>query len=295
MWDLAPPALLAVFAWWFSTGLILFLDRLPARTFPWSMAGATLVLAAGFHGLWRSADDASVWGACVAFLSSVGVWAWLETSFLMGYVTGPRRIPPPPGAAGWRLFRLAVQTVIHHELAVLAAAIAVAWLTVGHPNPYGLWAFLAIWAMKLSAKLNIHWGARNLGEHLLPDHLAYLRGYFTRRAMNPLFPVSIAAAAGAAAWFAAQAVAPEAAPFQAAGSVMVAALFCLAAFEHVLLFIPLPAGAAWAMGFAPAVAREPGSDHPSPAAPQSRLLGAPRRTRPFLDVEPRLPAARRSP
>jgi putative photosynthetic complex assembly protein 2 len=213
----------------------------------------------------------------------------------MGYVTGPRRTPPPAGATGWRLFRMAAQTVIHHEIAVLAAAIAIAALTVQHPNPYGLWAFLAIWVMKLSAKLNIHWGARNLGEHLLPDHLAYLRGYFTRRAMNPLFPVSLAGALGAAAWFVAQATAADATPFEAAGSAMVAALLGLAAFEHVLLFIPLPAGAAWAMGFAPAAVREPGPELPTSVPPMSRLSDGRRRANPFLDVEPSLPAARRSP
>ena len=38
------PALYALFAWWFSTGLVMYLDGLPQRTFRWSMAGATVLL-----------------------------------------------------------------------------------------------------------------------------------------------------------------------------------------------------------------------------------------------------------
>lgn len=36
------PALYALFVWWFSTGLIILLDNLPARTFRWSMAAGTV-------------------------------------------------------------------------------------------------------------------------------------------------------------------------------------------------------------------------------------------------------------
>ena len=37
------PVLYALFVWWFSTGLILYLDGLPRRTFRWSMLGATVL------------------------------------------------------------------------------------------------------------------------------------------------------------------------------------------------------------------------------------------------------------
>ena len=43
-------------------------------------------------------------------------------SFLMGYVTGPRRSPCPDDAQGWRRFGLALQTVLYHELAIAVAA-----------------------------------------------------------------------------------------------------------------------------------------------------------------------------
>ena len=40
------PALYALFVWWFSTGLIIWLDSLPPRTFRWSMLGGTALFGA---------------------------------------------------------------------------------------------------------------------------------------------------------------------------------------------------------------------------------------------------------
>ena len=59
MSDYAQPALFALFLWWFSTGVILYLDRRHPSTFKWSMAGATLILAASLWGLARSSTDTS--------------------------------------------------------------------------------------------------------------------------------------------------------------------------------------------------------------------------------------------
>ena len=64
MSDHVLPVLYALFVWWFSTGLILWLDGLPRRTFRWSLLGATRALAASASTAWRSAaQDTSVVGA----------------------------------------------------------------------------------------------------------------------------------------------------------------------------------------------------------------------------------------
>ena len=44
MMHYAIPVLAALFIWWFTTGTIFYLDNLPARTFKWSMLGATGLL-----------------------------------------------------------------------------------------------------------------------------------------------------------------------------------------------------------------------------------------------------------
>jgi len=38
------PVLFTIFIWWFSTGAILWLGRLPRASFRWTMLGSTLVL-----------------------------------------------------------------------------------------------------------------------------------------------------------------------------------------------------------------------------------------------------------
>ena len=42
MAELLLPVLYTLFAWWFSTGVILYLDGLPRHTFRWTLNGATL-------------------------------------------------------------------------------------------------------------------------------------------------------------------------------------------------------------------------------------------------------------
>src|SRR3954469_10968520 len=100
MVDFGLPALFALFLWWFSTGAILWLDGLPARTYRRSMLGASLVLAGALWGLAASSAEASVAGAYCAFSCGLLAWGWQEMSFLMGYATGPVRAPCPPGVTG---------------------------------------------------------------------------------------------------------------------------------------------------------------------------------------------------
>ena len=185
------PALFALFVWWFSTGAIIFLDQLPRATFKYSMVGATLVLLASFWGIAASAHDTSLVGAYCAFSCGLLAWGWQEISFYMGFVTGPRTAPCPEGCSGWKHFIHAIQTSLWHELAIIAAALVVTTLTWNQPNHVGLWTFMVLWWMHQSAKLNVFLGVRNLNEEFLPDHLAFLRSFLTKKPMNLLFPFSV--------------------------------------------------------------------------------------------------------
>lgn len=238
------PILYALFLWWFGTGLILYLDGLPRRTFRWSMLGAAIVLAGALYGLAASSSELSVGAAYVAFTCSVLVWGFNEISFLMGYVTGPRADPCAPGCRGWRRFTHAVAVILYHELAILASAALVAALTWGAPNQIGLWTFVILWVMRLSAKFNVFLGVPNVTEEFLPDHLAYMKGFFRKRAMNGLFPVSVTAATIVAALLVKEAaVATE--PFATVGYALLATLLALAIIEHWFFVLPIPAASLW--------------------------------------------------
>jgi putative photosynthetic complex assembly protein 2 len=238
-----------LFVWWFSTGVILYLDGLPRHTFRWTLGASTALLVGALWALIHTRDDTSVSGAYCAFTCALLVWAWQEVAFLLGVVTGPRRTPCPPGARGLARFLYAAETVLYHELALIGLALAVATCVGQGANPVGLWTYLVLWGMRQSAKLNIFLGVRNLGESFLPEHLAYLASYFQRRPMNVLFPISVTVGTGAAAlvWWQLL-VEGGGSPFQRAGLALTGTLLALGALEHWLLVLPLPSEALWRWG-----------------------------------------------
>jgi putative photosynthetic complex assembly protein 2 len=256
MAELALPVLYTLFAWWFSTGVILYLDGLPPRTFRVTLQCATVLLLAALWALVHTRDDTSVAGAYCAFTCALLVWAWQEVAFLLGVVTGSRRTACPLGATGWRRTLFAVQAVLYHELALIALALLVTACVGGGENRVGLWTFMTLWVMRQSAKLNIFLGVRNLGENFLPPHIAYLKTYFRRAPMNVLFPFSVTLATGAAilVWW--QLVTGAASPFETAGLALVGTMLALGALEHWLLVLPLPTEALWRWGMSSHVATE---------------------------------------
>src|SRR4028119_209568 len=243
-----PPALYTVFVWWFATGLILHLDGLRPETFRWSMAGATAVGGVARGGPRAGAADPVVRGAYLAFTCAVLVWGWVEISFLTGWLTGPRKTPCEPGCRGWPRFVAALGALLWGELAILVAAALVVSLTWGGPNQIGTGTFLILWAMRLSAKLNVFLGVRNLAESFLPDHLSYLRTFFRRRPANALFPFSVIGSTIVCAMLFRTASAPDADAFQAVGFTLLGTLMALAVLEHWFMVLPLPFEALWRWG-----------------------------------------------
>lgn len=242
------PILYTLFVWWFSTGAILYLDGLPRHTHKWSMLWATVLAAIAFVGVVVTADDTRATGAYLAFTGAIVIWGWKEMAFLMGFVTGPRRTPCPPGARGWRRAGYALQAILWHELALVALGAAVVWLTWGQPNPVATCTFATLWIMRLSAKLNVFLGVRNLNEAFLPEPVRHLGSYFRTRPMNRFYPVSAIATAMLAVTVWQHALAETTRSFSAISSSFVAALLTLALLEHAFMMVPLPSERLWRWG-----------------------------------------------
>jgi putative photosynthetic complex assembly protein 2 len=242
------PALCALLLWWGGTVGVMHLNGLPRATHPWSMALATVVLGLALAGVAASADDTRVTGAYLAFVAALLVWAWQELGFLLGYVTGPRRVACPPNARGWNRVRHAVMAILWHELALLALMTAIVTLTWGQPNQLAVWTFASLWLMRLSAKLNVFLGVRNLSEEFLPAHLRYLVSYFRKSPRNPIFAscVIVATLLAAAAWHVAL-TAPDD-PFTTTAHAFTAMLLTLAVLEHWFMVVPLPTQGLWRLG-----------------------------------------------
>ena len=239
------PIVFALFVWWFSTGLIMYLDGLPRRTFKWSILAASILLVASLWELRVSSDDPTVRGAYVAFAAGLLAWGWQEISFYMGFVTGPRTAPCPEGCRGWRHFGHAIQTSLWHELAIIASAIVTVGLCWRSPNQVGVWTFMVLWWMHQSAKLNVFLGVRNLNEEFLPEHLQFLRSFLTKKSMNLLFPFSVTISTVITVHLVDRAIASGITPFQQTGFTFLATMMVLAILEHWLLMLPLPAAALW--------------------------------------------------
>ena len=109
----------ALLSWWLGTGAILWLVRLRASSFRWSLLAATLVLILGLIGSGYSMRSAGSDSAYLAFASVILMWSWHELAFLTGWLTGPRRVALQVGAQGKQRLVQSVQAVAYHEVALL--------------------------------------------------------------------------------------------------------------------------------------------------------------------------------
>ncbi len=246
MMEATVAALFVVALWWLSTGLVLRLVWLPRRAHPAIVVAFTLVALLGLYGaVVTSALDTRL-GSYLGFLSALGIWSWHEVTFLLGVITGPRKEPCPPGAAGWTRFRLATATVIHHEVALAVTALGLIWATWSSPTPVATWTFVVLWLMRLSAKLNIYLGVRNVSsEEFVPRRLRYLVSYFRQAPLSPLMTLTLGGGTVALHLLVLAAGDPEVSQGVATGCVLTLTLLALALVEHLFLAFPLNEAVLW--------------------------------------------------
>ncbi len=235
--------LFALLVWWFGTGVVMLLDGLPRSTFRWSVGLSTIIAVGGLVCIRQSAANTTVEGAYAAFTCAVLVWGWHELSFLTGWLTGPRKAACSAPAHGPTRFQEAVQTILWHELALVAMGGLIAALTWGQRNQVATWTFALLWLMRLSAKLNLFLGVRNRGEEFLPPHLLYLGSYFRRSFSNALLPFSLLLGGVAAGLLIAAAI--HATGTERVGLLLVVSMLVLALLEHLLMVTPMSALALW--------------------------------------------------
>jgi putative photosynthetic complex assembly protein 2 len=224
---------LVIVLWGGSTAVIFYLDSLPSRTFKWSMAAATLVLAFAFIAIWAFQGETTIAGIAASFAAGLLAWGWTEMSLYMGYVTGPRKHRCVEGCSGVAHFGHAISANLWHELAVIAIAIAI-WFS---GNTTATWCFTMLWLMHLSARLNVFLGVRNISAEFVPPHMDVLKSFLRQRNMNLLFPFSCAALLALICYLGLQ---PQS--FEAS---MATTLATIGLLEHILLMLPLPIERMW--------------------------------------------------
>lgn len=233
-----------LFVWWFSTGSVLLLVGLSARHGALLKTGATALFVAALAGIWASSQLTGAAGAYCVFTCAILLWGAIEISFLSGWITGPRPLPCPRDCAGVDRFWFALQAIAYHELALVVTTGLVFAVTAGAPNRLGLWTFVALLVLRQSAKINLFLGVRTLNDELLPEHVAFLRSYFTRKPINALFPFSVTLTTAAAAILAVDVIGAES-DFVALDRSLLAVLVALGALEHWFMILPMPVVDLW--------------------------------------------------
>jgi putative photosynthetic complex assembly protein 2 len=210
-----------------------------------TMIVATVAAMVALAAMNATQDTRELWAALCAFSSAIILWGWHELSFISGLLTGSRRTPCPRGATGWKRFVYATQTLIHHEVAIAVTGVALAVWLWDAANPVALMTYVILWAMRISAKFNLFFGAPNVAEEFLPDDLDYLKSYFSRRPMNGLFPVSVTAGTLISAWCFMQAASPMPDGFAGEVYALAGMLIALGTLEHWFLVLPYKDAALW--------------------------------------------------
>ena len=239
------PVIVTVAIWFLATGMIAWLDNRQRATFPRSLLLSGAVGLAGLIAILVVVQFAQVWAVYLAFLGALMVWSWQEIAFLTGAATGPRREEISPGISGWQRFAEASATVIHHEIALVLSALMLITLTWTASNQIGAMTFVLLYALRLSAKLNIFAGVPNSATDILPAHLSYLKSYYGPKRLRPALVISIAAICGFAFWTGSRAMDAPAGSAESVGASLLFALAALGAIEHLFLALPFRDGALW--------------------------------------------------
>lgn len=238
------PALFALGIWWFSTGIILALGRWTRKTPLLGLVLAGLIAIAAFAWIIVARGADHVYVVYASFTAAILIWGWHELAFLSGFVTGPRKQHCPEGATGLIRFRYAFETVLFHEFALLVTAMAIAFATLGAVDLTALGTFTILWLMRISAKLNLYFGAPNASTDMLPDQLNYLKSYFGKGSVGLCFALTVTLATLAFAYFVAQAAfAQEQAKLVQAS--LYASLLALAILEHWFFVLNFNEASLW--------------------------------------------------
>ncbi|GAB4515633.1 MAG: putative photosynthetic complex assembly protein PuhE [Roseibium sp.] len=248
--NLAAPViavLIAIGIWWLSTGLVLAMVHWASkkRLGPWQLLPAiTAVGVIGFLLMLYGSGEHTPLGSYAGFFGALLVWAWHETTFLTGMVTGRRKEECPPGLTGLARFKAAWKAVCDHEIALLVTGLFLWLMFRDSANLFGLATFGLLWGMRISAKVLIFLGARHAVSGLMPPAILHLKSYFNTGRTTPFFPLLLAVAIGLFAVLVAGALRAHQ-DYSVVGHILLASFMALAIIEHLILVLPVSDTALW--------------------------------------------------
>ena len=236
----------AALLWWLMTGLALMSVHQSRQTQRIIFALVTVATGGALFLVESNAAGATTLSTITGFAMGLGIWGWLELSYLMGYITGPVKAPATIGAprSQVRRFQQALGTTIYHELLVVTVVGWVCVLGAGLPNPTIQNTLAVLWLMRWSTKLNLFFGVRHFNSEWLPAHMRYITSFLGPDKNNWFTVVSTLLAAYCTyLLFFFGLAATE--PAMGLSLFLIAWLAALAVLEHCFLMIPMGETALW--------------------------------------------------
>ena len=241
-------SLIALFTWWFATGLILLVirraDRTGGNAYNKAVFFSVPVLALGVAGVILSMPDNSLSGLYKGFFGALAIWGWIELSFLSGVITGPNRGAAPQNAAQADRFWKSWDALAHHEVLLLSGLVFVVFATTGAENTIAVWTYAILFFARISAKLNLFLGVPRINFEFLPLPLQHLKSYMVKGPVTLFFPFSVTMLSFATLWFGERLFTAET-MVDATGFALLTSLCALALLEHWFMVVPLPDAKLW--------------------------------------------------
>ena len=257
------PSLIALVSWWFGTGIILLLVRIPKQWFAVARGFWSLISIPALFCCYQSMQENSNANAYIGFISTIILWGWHELTFLTGWISGSRKQSLDPNLNTWNRFKQSVQVIWHHELALFLNLMLLLGMQTGHPNHTAICTFTLLWLMRLSSKLNLFFGVPQVGEQYLPSQLAYMGSYFRKSAVGLFFYFTMSLSV--LTWVGLVWQAHEGQVAITSHWVLLASLLGLAIVEHILMMIPLSLERVWGW----ALKNEPSLENENPSTSSS--------------------------
>lgn len=242
---IALPIVFVVLLWWSSTAVLLYRCGKAESTYRSTVIGTSIVAVLGLLLVATFRNTDSSLGAYSGFVGALAIWAFHETSYLLGFVTGPRPKACPDGASLRERFWFGLQASLYHELAIVATAALLAFVCWNAVHQTAIYTFAILWLMRWSVKINIFMGVRNLHHEYWPSHLQYLQSYARTRSMNGWFPLAMMGAATAATLLTIGIAGDGISDAERTSAVLLLSILALATVEHVFLMFPVPDAILW--------------------------------------------------
>ena len=242
-------ACMAVFVWWFLTGLLLFIvkkiDQINESAHLHTLIILTPVLLCGCFLYWHSMSSITLASVYISFLGSLLIWAWFELAFLTGFLTGPVKTNCPPNISNRERFFHAWRNMAYSEVGLLAVLLTLTLISANAENRVGLWTFWILFFARICAKLNLFLGVPNVNTEFLPSPVKHLASYFKVGGTSWFFPISISIISFTLFFWVDRIFSIQSDDILVVGYTLLASLTALALIEHWFMVVPIRDAELW--------------------------------------------------